>query len=481
MQRKPHVAVVGGGVSGLTAARRLTGAGADVTVFEASRRLGGKLAVSPVAGVPVDAGAESMLARRPEALDLIHELGLDDHVEYPAPGPAAIYSRGRLRAFPSGHVMGVPGNLTALARSGVLSWPGVLRVARDLLWPRTPVHSDVAVGRFVGLRMGTELVERLVEPLLGGVYAGRADQLSLDATLPQVSRMAREERSLLRAVAAATKRQDSQGPAGPAFVTLRGGAATLVEHLADQSGASIETEATVRELVRSEDGWRLTVGCATNPRHLAADGVVLACPAPASERLLRPVAPAAAAELAGIDYASMAIVTLAYPASAFHRPPAGSGFLVPAREHRFVKAVTFSSVKWPWLAAELRAAHPGTEMTLVRCSVGRFGDEAALQRCDTDLVERVAGDLADICGVSGPPVNQRVTRWGGGLPQYTVGHQGRVDRARASVADLPGLALCGAAYDGVGIPACIGSATDAASAVLRDLPAHQRPPSTASN
>ncbi|RNL85041.1 protoporphyrinogen oxidase [Halostreptopolyspora alba] len=472
MQRKPHVAVVGGGVSGLTAARRLTGAGADVTVLESSRRLGGKLDVSPVARAPVDAGAESMLARRPEALDLVHELGLDDHLEYPAPASAAIYSRGRLRAFPRGHVMGVPGNLAALARSGVISFPGVLRVARDLLWPRTPVDGDVAVGRFVGARMGSEVVERLVEPLLGGVYAGRADQLSLDATLPQVGRMAREERSLLRAVAASTKRRDTQSPTtGPAFATLRGGTATLIPHLADQSGASIETEATVRELARSDHGWRLTAGCANNPRHLFADGVVLACPAPASERLLRPVAPAAAAELAGIDYASMAVITLAYPTSAFHRPPEGSGFLVPARERRFVKAVTFSSVKWPWLAAELRAAHPGTEMTLVRCSVGRFGDEATLQRSDAELVERAAGDLADICGVCGPPVDRRVTRWGGGLPQYTVGHQGRVDRARASVADLPGLALCGAAYDGVGIPACIGSATEAARVVLGELSA----------
>ncbi|MBB4932152.1 oxygen-dependent protoporphyrinogen oxidase [Lipingzhangella halophila] len=475
MQTKPHVAVVGGGVSGLTAAYRLTRAGADVTVLEASPRLGGKLDVSPVAGVPVDSGAESILARRPEALDLIHELGLDDRLAYPAPGPAAVYSRGRLRPFPTGQVMGVPGSLTGLARSRVLSWPGTLRAARDLLWPRTPVRGDVAVGRYIGTRMGSEVVERLVEPILGGVYAGRADQLSLDATLPQVARMAREERSLLRAVAA-SRRQGAQSPAtGPAFATLRGGAATLIEPLARQSGARIETSATVRELDVRDGTWSLTVGCASDPRRITADGVVLACPAPATARLLRPVAPAAAAELAGIDYASMAIVTLAYPTSAFGRPPMGSGFLVPAREQRFVKAVTFSSVKWPWLAAELRAAHPDTGMTVVRCSVGRYGDEAALQRGDGDLVERAAGDLADICGVSGAPLDQRVTRWGGGLPQYTVGHQGRVDRARTAVAELPGLALCGAAYDGVGIPACVGGAAEAAREVLRERPTQRTP------
>ncbi len=479
MHTKPHVAVVGGGVSGLTAAYRLNRAGADVTVFEAGTRLGGKLDVSPVAGVPVDSGAESVLARRPEALDLIHELGLDDHLEYPAPARAAIYSRGRLRAFPRRQVMGVPGSLTGLVRSGVLSWPGTLRVARDLVWPHTPVHGDVAVAQLIGRRMGSEVVERLVEPMLGGVYAGRADQLSLDATLPQVATMAREERSLLRAAAAHSKRQQgAQGAgAGPAFATLRGGAATLIGHLAEHSGARIQTSATVRELAVSDGTWTLTHGCANHPRHATADGVVLACPAPASGRLLQPVAPAAAAELSEIGYASMAIVTLAYPTSAFHRTPQGSGFLVPAREGRSVKAVTFSSVKWPWLAAELRAAHPRTDMTIVRCSVGRVGEEVALQRSDDELVARVTDDLADLCGVSAPPVDRRVTRWGGGLPQYTVGHQGRVDRARNAVAGLGGLALCGAAYDGVGIPACVGSATVAARAVLSDLPTHKRPSS----
>ncbi|MFC4564744.1 protoporphyrinogen oxidase [Nocardiopsis mangrovi] len=471
MQREPHVVVVGGGVSGLTAAYRLTRSGARVTVLESAPRTGGKLDASDVAGVPVDSGAESVLARRPEALDLIRELGLGDRLVHPARVPAAIYSRGRLRAFPAGHVMGVPGGLRALARSGVVSPAGTLRAALDLVRPRTPVRGDVPVGAYVGARLGREVVDRLVEPMLGGVYAGRADRLSLDSTLPQIAAVAGADRSLIRAVRAITARAAGT-PGGPVFATLDGGLATLADALVERSGAAVATSTTVRGLAPEGAGWRLTTGSAAGGRTGRthdADAVVLACPAPAAGRLLRPFAPAAAEELAGIAYASMAIVTLAYPASAFARPPAGSGFLVPAREGRAIKAATFSSVKWPWLAERL-AARPGPETVVIRCSIGRVGEEAVLQRPDDDLAALAVADLADICGISGPPADIRVTRWGGGLPQYDAGHAARVGRARAALAGHPALALCGAAYDGVGIPACIAGATGAAERIAAALP-----------
>ncbi|MDA8370363.1 MAG: protoporphyrinogen oxidase [Nocardiopsaceae bacterium] len=480
MERKQRVAVVGGGVAGLTAAYRLTKGGAEVTVFESAPRLGGKIDVSEVAGVPVDAGAESVLARRPEALDLIFELGLADRIVHPAPGPAAIYSRGRLRAFPHDHVMGVPGNPVALARSGVLSPAGALRAGLDLFLPRTPVRADVPVGAYIRARMGDEVVDRLVEPMLGGVYAGRADRLSLDATLPQIAPLARNERSLMRAVRGITRAQAERAarttePA-PVFATLRGGLATLIDALAGQSGAVVQTSATVRELYPDGAGtWRLTIGSAHDPRQETVDGVVLACPAPATARLLRPFAPAAAAELGGIDYASMAVVTLAYPASAFSRPLSGSGFLVPARENLSIKAATFSSVKWPWIAEELRAAHPGTGMVAVRCSIGRIGEEAVLQRSDEELAALAAADLAAICGITGAPVETRVSRWGGGLPQYDAGHGDRVARAHTALAPHSGLALCGAAYGGVGIPACIAGAAEAARRILAETAGSGRP------
>ena len=187
MDTTPHTVVVGGGVSGLAAAHRLARSGHRVTVLEAASRPGGKLAVEKVAGVAADVGAEAVLARRPEALALIDELGLGDRVTHPGTVASQLYSRGRLRDFPEGHVMGVPADLGALARSGVLSPAGVLRAARDLVWPATPVGADVPVATYIGIRMGREVVDRLVEPLLGGVYAGRADQLSLDATLPQLA------------------------------------------------------------------------------------------------------------------------------------------------------------------------------------------------------------------------------------------------------------------------------------------------------
>ena len=219
----------------------------------------------------------------------------------------------------------------------------------------------------------------------------------------------------------------------------------------------------VRELTRTPSGWRLTVGSAHDPETVEADAVILALPARPASRLLAGVAAPAAAALGEIAYASMAIITLAYPVAAFRQPVTGSGFLVPAVDGRAVKAVTFSTVKWP----HLRRSEP--ELHVVRCSVGRFGEDAVLQRGDDELAALAAADLAEATGVAGPPADIRVSRWGGGLPQYTVGHLDRVARIRAGVAGQPGLAVCGAAYDGVGIPACIATARLAASQVLAYL------------
>ncbi|MDA2808374.1 protoporphyrinogen oxidase [Nocardiopsis suaedae] len=470
MQTRPHVAVVGGGLAGLTAAYRLARGGAGVTLLEAGPRAGGKLHASPVAGVPVDAGAESVLARRPEALDLISELGLDDRVEHPAPAPARIYSRGRLRAFPAGQVMGVPGDLRALARSGVLSWGGTLRAALDLVLPGTPVRGDVPVGAYLSARMGTEVVDRLVEPMLGGVYAGRTDRLSLDSALPQIAPVARSERSLARGVAALKRRQAAaagDGPPAPVFATLRGGLAVLVDALAEQAekyGADLRTGAPVRSLSPgAEGGWVLE---ADGAGRVAADAVVLACPAPAASRLLAGAAPDAARELGGIGYASMAITTFAFRAADLPPGLGGSGFLVSPREGLTIKAATFSSLKWPWLKEALDREHPGEDLVVVRCSIGRAGEEEALRRTDGELADTALADLRTVCGPVGAPVERRVTRWDGGLPQYDTGHAARVRRARAAVAAVPPVALCGAAYDGVGIPTCIASATGAAEELL---------------
>jgi len=461
--RARHVVVVGGGITGLAAAYHLSvlgGPGLRVTVLEAAPEIGGKLTVSDVAGLPVDAGAESMLTRRPEALALTRAVGLGASIVHPATTGASVWSRGGLRPLPGGQLMGIPGDLRAVAASGVLSLPGLLRIPLDQLLPRTRVAGDVSIGGFVRARLGREVVDRLVEPLLGGVYAGHADEISLDAALPQLSAAVRGERSLLRSVREALPRPGA-GPAGPVFGSVRGGLGLLPAAVAKASGAQIRTGEPVRELRQTPDGWQLVVGSTRSRRTLEADAVVLAIPAAPAARLLADLVPAAAAEVSGIEYASVAVITVALPSSAATPAMTGTGFLVPPVEGRLIKAATYSSAKWGWLAT----AAP--ELMVLRASIGRFREERDLQRDDADLVAGALADLADATGVAGPLLDSRVTRWGGSLPQYAVGHLDRVDRIRRAVATLPGLAVCGAAYDGVGIPACVASGHEAATQVLR--------------
>lgn len=458
-----RIAIVGGGIAGLAAAYFLRDQNVTVTVLESSPRLGGKLAASEVAGLSVDAGAEALLARRQEGIDLISELGLADQLRQPGTTSARIWTRGQFRPLPKRQFMGVPGDLDELERTQIISPAGLAR-ARNEPEPVAPRTGDVSVARYVGDRLGAEIVDRLVEPLLGGVYAGRPDQLSFDATLPVLAKASGDQQSLIasvRKIAGASSAQpEPSRPAPPVFTTLAAGLGTLPHVLAQASRATVKTKATVRELARTQAGWRLTIGPTIAPVYLDADAVVLALPARPASRLIAQVdgGSGAAAALGEIEYASMAIVTLAYPASAFPEPLTGSGYLVPAVDGRPVKAATFSTVKWPHLRTG--------DLHIVRCSVGRIGEEAVLQRDDAELVALAAADFAAATGVSGAPVDSRVTRWGGGLPQYVVGHLDRIAAIRAGIASLGGLAVCGAAYDGIGIPACIASARIAADQVI---------------
>jgi len=460
VSERPVSVVVGGGVAGLTAAYLL---GADPTrrvlLLESSPEPGGKLRGAEVAGVRVDVGAEAMLARRPEGVALAEELGLP--VVHPAATRSQVWSRGALRPLPRS-LMGVPLDLDQLAASGVLSAEGLARVRLEPTLARTEVGDDLSVGDLVAARLGDEVVDRLVEPLLGGVYAGRARELSARAAVPQLVAMA--ARGSLLEQAATMPAVD-----GPVFAGVAGGLHRLTDTLAASGRFTFRTGATVRELTRAADGFRLTVGSAHDSERLDAEVVVLATPAAPTSRLLRDLAPAAARELAQIETASVAVVTLAYravdPTVAALAGTTTSGFLVPPVEGRAIKASTFSFAKWDWV----RAA--GGDLVVLRTSLGRHGEQVALQAPDDELVARSRADLAELAGLAGEPVDTHVQRWGGGLPQYALGHVDRVARVRAEVARVPGLALCGAAYDGVGIPAVIASARAAAEQVAADAQA----------
>ncbi|SCL31264.1 oxygen-dependent protoporphyrinogen oxidase [Micromonospora nigra] len=459
-----RIAVVGGGIAGLAAAVRLADrapAGTRITVYEQSGALGGKLRTGELAGGPVEFGAEAFLMRDPAGgesavVALIRRLGLADRIVHPTVGQAALAVDGALRPIPGGTLVGVPGDLEQVATVARPVEDGDRDGGRPLLG----ADDDVSVGALVRARLGDEVVDRLVDPMLGGVYAGRADDLSLVTTMPALARAARVEHTLVGAVRAA-QAAAPRAPGQPVFGTLAGGLGTLVDAAVAASGATVRRDAAVRELTPAGGGWRLTVGPTRDPQHVEADAVVLAVPARPAARLLTDLAPDAATGIGGLDYASVALVTLALPEPPL---PELSGFLVPGTEGLLIKASTFFTVKWGHLRRP-------DGLALVRASVGRYGEEAQLQRPDEDLAAVVHRELSAVLGVPLPaPVAGHVQRWGGSLPQYTPGHRDRVAAARAALrAAHPTVALAGAAYEGVGIPVCVRSGETAAEEIITAL------------
>ncbi len=469
-EHRAHVVVVGAGIAGLAAAHAVLSLapGVQVTLLEAGPRTGGKLRLGEVAGQQVDLGAEAMLNRRPEAVALARDVGLGDDLVYPLTTSAGVWTRGAVRELPR-TVMGVPADLSVLGATGIMTGRGLRRARLERVLRRIDASEDVGVGALVSRRLGAEIRDRLVEPMLGGVYAGRADELSLHAAVPQLVPAIAEHGSLLAAasaVAAASATPSGVEPV-PVFAGISGGVGRLgvaVERSVRAAGATVRCSTTVREVSRTRSGWRLVIGPTIAPETIDADAVVVAAPAVPAARMLRVSAPAAATELARIEYASMAVVTLALPASTARADLTGSGFLVPPVDGRQVKAATYSTRKWGWLSDEL---------LVVRCSIGRYGDERQLHRDDEELVQTAVAELGEAVGMRGGVVEAVVTRWGGGLPQYTVGHLDRVRRIREAVRLVPGLEVCGAAYDGLGIPACIANAQQAATRVVAHLQARE--------
>lgn len=463
--------VVGGGISGLAAAWELASHmdGSDITVLDAGDRPGGKLRGASVGGVGVDVGAESVLARRPEALDLIHEVGLGDSLVHPTGARAAIWSRGRLHPVPRRTLLGVPADPDDLA--GLLTHEEVARIQAEV--PETLAAADISVGDLVAQRLGDAVSDRLVEPLLGGVYAGHARLISTAAAAPALLAAAHAGESLVEAAARAIPLPaDPTAPRPPVFAGIEGGLhrlpAALLERLSER-GVTVHSGTIARELRRTATGWQVVTGPVPDPRVHDADRLILAVPPAPTARLLRETAPGAAQALAGVEMASMAVLTFAF--SADQLPDlTGSGFLVPPRDGRFIKAATFSMNKWAWVRRNGVGAGPdGRDLHLMRASVGRHQEEASLQHSDRVLVERALADLSRAIDSTLPaPLDTHVQRWGGGLPQSAVGHRDLVATVLDSVARQPGLAVAGAVYDGVGIPACIASGRAAARQVLAD-------------
>lgn len=427
-------------MAGLAAAHELASSGAEVVVLEGSDRLGGKLRLGEVGGLTLDLGAESVLARRPEGLDLISAVGLDDRLVHPETITASIWTHGALRAMPP-TVMGIPADPAALAASGIaqMATPQILPVP----------HGDISVAQFVTERLGRDVLDRLVEPLLGGVYAGHTDQLSLRATTPQIAALGED------LLTAAAEHRAAATASGPVFAGLVGGVGQLPAAVAATPGIEVRLDATVRAVTRAGDGWRVSVGPTTDVETIDVDAVVVATPGPAAARLLAQEAPDAAFALAAVDYASMAIITYVFDDAVV---PEGSGFLVPPVDGTFIKAATVSSNKWSWVGDSGR--------TVIRTSVGRAGEMTLLQHDDEVLAARALVDLRDALGTLPDPADRVVQRWGGGLPQYDVGHLDRVEVVERSIAGVTGLEVCGAAYRGVGIPAVIASGRAAARRLL---------------
>jgi oxygen-dependent protoporphyrinogen oxidase len=487
----PHLVIVGGGITGLAAAyavaadARARAAGVRCTLVESEPRLGGKLLTEHVDGCLIENGPDSLLATKPWAADLCRQVGLGDRLIPTQPGRAVyVWYRGRLHPLPEGMAFGIPTRLGPMVRTGLLSPAEKLRAAADLVLPRRSDGADETIGGQLRRRLGDAVVDRLAGPLLGGIYAGDPDALSVRATFPLLAEWEAAHRSLIvaalarrraREAAAATAEPSSESadaPSGhrhgpsPMFLGLAGGLGELVERLEASLQQTVRlTGRTVRRIARDAArpaAYRVTLD---DGHLLGADAVLLATPAYVSADLLAPLAPSVAAVLQQIPYVSTAAVTMAFRRDEIVHPADGHGFVVARGSGLSITACTWVSSKWPHRAPP--------DIVLIRCYLGRVGEEEIVEEDDDRLTSIVRADLKTTMGIEAPPVLTRVARWFKSMPQYPAGHLERLAVIDAGLQELPGLALAGAGYRGIGIPDCVRQGTEAARRLLDHIAGDQ--------
>jgi oxygen-dependent protoporphyrinogen oxidase len=442
-----------------------------VRLLEASARLGGAIATTRHQEFVLEHGPDCFISSKPWGVALCEELGLGDQLM----GTTTQYRqsfivRGKqLIPVPQGFYLMVPGSLWSFAVSPILSWRGKLRLALDLVLPRRTASEDESLAHFVTRRLGREALRRIAQPMVGGIYTGDPEQLSLQATLPQFLEMEQRHGSLMRALwhnqrvarRQGTARQGTSGARYGLFVSLRQGMQMLVERLAARLPAdTVQLHCRVRRLERLPGTCRWLIHLQDRPP-LEADAVCLALPAPQAGQLLTPCHAELGTALQAIPYASSAIVNLAFRRTDVAHPLHGMGFVVPASEQRTLMACSFLSVKFPG-----RAPH---DRVLLRAFVGGVLQPAQYDLTDDAMQHAVLQDLRELLGISGVPLYGRVSRHPHSMPQYQVGHVQRVAHLEALASQVPGLFLAGNAYHGVGIPDCIHSGDMAAQAMLTQL------------
>lgn len=449
-----RIAVIGGGIAGLSAGWVLRQRGIDVVLFESSDRLGGKLQTERVDGLVIDAGPDSFLSTKPAGLNLVEQLGLEDRVinTLADGGGTFIMRDGRLMPLPEGITLLVPAEFKAIAKTPLLSPLGKARMALDYVIPARKDDADESIGSFVRRRVGRQAFERMAEPLLSGIYAGDADQLSLMSTFPRLRETERTHGSVIKGAIAQKRMARASGstnrPRRTPFVSLAGGMDELVNALMDQIGRErIQTSAHVVSIV--EPNGRMTVELASGERDVF-DGVIVATPASETADMLALLDTEIAASLRRIPYVSSATISLAYKASDVAGKQVGRGFVIPRAEGRTLTAVTWTSNKFGGRVPD--------DVALLRGFVGRAGNQRPAYLDDEELIPLVRAELQAILGIDAEPLLTRVYRWPRAMPQYNLGHPDILTSIVARLAEHPRLALTGAAYRGVGIPDCISDA-----------------------